>query len=336
MAASVVLTGIKPTGTPHLGNYLGAIRPALDLAEQFEAYYFIANQHALNSVADPAQLRRHTLEVAATWLALGLDPHRVTLYRQSDVPETFELFAILANVTPKGLLNRAHAYKAAVARNREQGRDEDEDAGINMGLFAYPLLMAADILLLSADLVPVGRDQVQHLEITRAIARVFNGTYGEVLRVPEAHLSHAPSIVGLDGRKMSKSYQNTIPLLIAGPDELRKAVRRYRTDSAPAHAPKDPDASPLFEIFQEVAPAGDTAQVKGRLLSGEMTWGELKDSLVDVLDGLLAGPRAVYRSLLADPAEVDRILVAGGSRARARAEPLLARVRAAVGLTLQP
>jgi tryptophanyl-tRNA synthetase len=332
MAAPIALTGIKPTGTPHLGNYLGAIRPALALAERFDAYYFIANYHALNSVTDPALVRRYTLEVAATWLALGLDPQRVTLYRQSDVPETFDLFALLTNVTPKGLMNRAHAYKAAVARNQEQGRDADDD--INMGLFNYPLLMAADILLFSADVVPVGRDQVQHVEVARDIAQAFNRLYGDVLRVPEIHLSEAPSIAGLDGRKMSKSYGNTIPLLSAGPDELRKVVRRYKTDSAPADAPKDADASPLFHIFREVAPPSDAALVRDALLTGAMTWGALKDRLFEVLESLLSGPRDEYRRLIGDPQVVDRILEAGSARARPRAAALVQRVRAAMGVTL--
>ncbi len=333
MSEKVVLTGIKPTGTPHLGNYLGAIRPALRLAESFDAYYFIANHHALNSVSDPAQLRRYTLEVAATWLALGLDPGKVILYRQSDLPETFELFAALTNVTPKGLMNRAHAYKAAVARNQEEGRDPDDD--INMGLYDYPLLMAADILLMSADLVPVGRDQAQHLEITRDIAHAFNRIYGDVLRVPELYLSEAPSIAGLDGRKMSKSYGNTIPLFSVGPDELRKLIRRFKTDSAPANAPKDADASPLFQIYRELASPDDAAHVRQELISGAMTWGALKDRLFELLDALLQQPRQTYQRLMADPREVDRILTDGSARARPRAAALLQRLRAAMGLLME-
>ena len=263
---------------------------------------------------------------------MGLDPDKVTFYRQSDVPETFELFTILTNLTPKGYMNRAHAYKAAVARNQEQGRDADDD--VNMGLFSYPLLMAADILLFSADLVPVGRDQVQHVEVARDIAQAFNRLYGDVLRVPEIHLSEAPAIAGLDGRKMSKSYHNTIPLLSAGSDELRKVVRRYKTDSAPANAPKDADASPLFQIFRELAPASDVALVRDALLTGAMTWGALKDRLFEVLESLLSGPRDEYRRLIGDPEEVDRILAAGSARARPGAAALVQRVREAMGATL--
>ncbi len=332
MSAKVALTGIKPTGTPHLGNYLGAIRPALELARQFDAYYFIANYHALNSITDPEKMRRYTLEVAATWLSLGLDPERVTIYRQSDLRETFELFAALVNVAPKGLLNRAHAYKAQVARNQEEKRDPDDD--VNMGLFNYPVLMAADILLLSADFVPVGRDQAQHVEIARDLAQTFNRIYGDVLKVPGLHLSDSPAVPGIDGRKMSKSYGNTVPLFSVGPDEQRKLIRRYKTDSAPANAPKDADASPLYQIYRQLAPAEEAARVRDELISGAMTWGALKDLLFERLDAFLKEPRVTYQRLMSNPQEVDRILREGSDRARPRAVALMDKVRQATGAVM--
>ena len=324
------LTGIKPTGIPHVGNYIGAIRPALALTEEYDSFYFIADYHALTVVKNPAELRSLTYEVAAAWLAMGLDPQRSTIYRQSDLPETFELLWLLSCVTPKGQMNRAHAYKAAVADAEAQGKT-DVDAGINMGLYSYPVLMAADILLFSSDVVPVGKDQTQHVEATRDIAQKFNVTYGPVLKVPELLLSAtAASIAGSDGRKMSKSYGNTLPLF-AESSQLRKLIRRYVTDSTGPNDPKDPETSGLFQIYREIADTADTQRVHKALSTGEMTWGELKDIVFATLDAFLAEPRERYRELMADTTKINRILVEGADRARPDAIALLAQVREAVG-----
>lgn len=334
-ARRISLTGIKPTGVPHLGNYAGAIRPAIELAADYDAFYFIADYHALTTVRDPVLMDEWSRSVAASWLACGLDPSTVTLYRQSDVPETFELQWVLACVTSKGLMNRAHAYKAARDRNREAGL-EDLDAGISMGLFNYPVLMAADILVMSADVVPVGRDQVQHVEYARDMAERFNQAYGErfALTVPEHVTSDdrdENTMPGLDGRKMSKSYDNTIPLF-ADRATLRKLVRRIQTDSTPVEDPKDPDTSAVFAVFRQFAGEAEQAEIRARLTAGGMGWGEMKDVLFETLDAQLSGPRERYDALMADRAELDGILAAGAERARARATTLLASVRQAIGI----
>jgi tryptophanyl-tRNA synthetase len=328
------LTGIKPTGVPHLGNYVGAIRPAIALAREYDAFYFIADYHALTSVRDPEELDRFTRSVAATWLASGLDPDAVTLYRQSDVPETFELQWVLSCMTAKGLMNRAHAYKAARDRNREAGVDEDD--GVSMGLYNYPVLMAADIIVMAADVVPVGRDQVQHVEYARDIAERFNLAYGDrfALPLPE-HVTPSggdgDTLPGLDGRKMSKSYDNTIPLF-EDASRTRKLVRRMRTDSTPVEDPKDPDTSALFALYRQFAGADDQSALRERMLAGGLGWGELKDMVADVLEETLAGPRARYRELMDDREQLDGILASGAERARARASGLVSSVRAAIGI----
>jgi tryptophanyl-tRNA synthetase len=334
-ARPVSLTGIKPTGIPHLGNYVGAFRPAMELVATYDAYYFIADYHALTSLRDPAELDEYTRAVAASWLALGLDPEAVTLYRQSDVPETFELTWVLSCVTAKGLMNRAHAYKAARDRNREAG-SADLDAGVSMGLFDYPVLMAADILVMAADVVPVGRDQVQHVEYARDIAERFNNAYGErfSLTPPRAVSSDdaaQSTMPGLDGRKMSKSYDNTIPLFVER-EGLRTLVRRLKTDSTPVDAPKDPDASALFAIYRQFASPGDQAAVRARLTAGGLGWGEMKDIVFESVDAELAGPRERYRELMDDRGALDEILAVGAARARDRARPLMAAVRDAIGI----
>jgi len=331
----VSLTGIKPTGVPHLGNYIGAIRPAIELTDRYDAFYFIADYHALTTVRDPALLDEWTRSVAASWVACGLDPERVTLYRQSDIPETFELTWALSCVTAKGLLNRAHAYKAARDRNRDAGV-EDLDAGVSMGLYNYPVLMAADILVMAADVVPVGRDQVQHVEYARDIAERFNQAYGEryALRLPEHVTSQDEAehtMPGLDGRKMSKSYDNTIPLL-GDRDALRRLVRRMKTDSTPVEAPKDPDSSTLFQIYRQFADEAGTAAVRERLAAGGLGWGEMKELLFEQLDAVLADPRERYRQLMGDRRELDAILAGGCERARERARAVLGGVRGAVGI----
>lgn len=326
----VAVTGIKPTGTPHIGNYVGAIKPALALAtETTQALYFIADYHALTGLRDPERLDAFVHEVAATWLALGLNPEQVIFYRQSDVPQIFELAWILSCVTPKGLMNRAHAYKALLARNLDLG--EDADAGVNMGVFGYPLLMAADILLFGADLVPVGGDQTQHVEIARDVARRFNAAFGPILNVPKLHVLEAAAVVvGLDGRKMSKRYGNTIPIF-APPAELRKRIMSYVTDSSRPDEPKNPLTSPLFALYRELASAEQVETLRRRFLEG-IGWGEVKEELFSVTERVLAEPRRRFTELLADRLRMDALLTQGAERARALAASSIARVRRAVGV----
>jgi tryptophanyl-tRNA synthetase len=326
-----VLTGIKPTGIPHVGNLLGAIAPALRLADEgLEAFYFIADYHALTTVQDAATMQRLTREVAATWLAMGLDPARVLFYRQSDIPEIFELAWVLACFTSKGWMNKAHAYKASVDANREAGLEDDD--GINMGVYGYPILMAADILAFDTDLVPVGKDQVQHIEIARDIAQRVNSTCGaEVLRLPAAKVDdNVATVPGLDGRKMSKSYDNTIPLF-APAKQLKKIVNRIVTDSTPPEAPKDPDASTIFHIYRAIAAPAEIEALAARYRAG-IGWGDAKGALFDVLDRVLAAPRARYDALMADPTAIDAHLAAGAARARPLARATLDRVRRAIGI----
>jgi tryptophanyl-tRNA synthetase len=332
MTNRVALTGIKPTGVPHLGNWLGAIRPGLELARApgTRASYFIADYHALNAVHDPVALRQMTYDVAATWLALGLDPESTLLYRQSDIPEVFELNWILACMTTKGWMNKSHAYKAAVERNQSAGEAE-VDAGINMGLYTYPVLMAADILLFDADVVPVGRDQVQHIEIARDIAQRVNHLYGDVLKLPEAHVNDDVAVLpGLDGRKMSKSYANVIPLFLP-PKELRKTLNRIVTDSTPPEVPKDPETSHIFQIYRAVASAEQTRALADRYRSG-IGWGEAKAALFEVLNDALGPARERYAALMADPRQIDAVLASGAARARVSARLTLERVRSAIGI----
>jgi tryptophanyl-tRNA synthetase len=327
---AISITGTRPTGTPHLGNYLGMYRPALALAREHQTLCFIADLHALIDVRDPDVLRARTREIAAVWLACGLDPERTVLYRQSDVPAISEAVSLLACVTPKGELNRAHAYKAMVDANRLAGRDPD--AGVSAGLFGYPLLMAADILAIGAEIVPVGRDQRQHVEAAREIARAFNGAYGEVLREPEALVNErVMTVPGLDGRKMSKSYDNVIPIM-AEPDELRQRVMRIVTDSRRPEEPKDPEGDTVFGLYREFAAEDEVRALRARYEAGGVGYAEAKALLFEVLEERLRAPRARYRQLLDDPGELERVLAAGGAAARARADATLARMRAAVGL----
>jgi tryptophanyl-tRNA synthetase len=326
----VSLTGIQPSGAPHLGNYLGMIRPALALAARTDSLCFVADFHALTTVRDAESLRRRRRDVAATWLALGLDPARTALYCQSDVPEVCELAWILACVTPKGLLNRAHAYKAAVAENVAAGRDDD--AGVNMGLFEYPLLMAADILVERADLVPVGLDQQQHVEITRDIAGIFNSQYGDVLVVPTAFVDEGSmTIPGTDGRKMSKSYGNVVPIL-APPDELRRRVAAIVTDSRAPNERGDPEQCNVFAMFRHVGTADEVEEVAARYREGGIGYREVKDRLYETLEHTFRDARARYDELIGDESHLDAVLADGAERARARARPTMASVREAVGL----
>jgi tryptophanyl-tRNA synthetase len=331
MTSVRVLTGIKPTGQPHLGNYVGAIRPTVRASRQaqVDSYLFLADYHALISTQDPLRLQRSTLEIAATWIACGLDPQRVTFYRQSDIPDIPELTWLLTCVCGKGLLNRAHAYKAMLDKNAAAGIDPDD--GVSAGLFMYPVLMAADILMFNAHQVPVGRDQVQHIEMARDIASRFNHLYGEHFTLPEAVIEDSvATLPGLDGRKMSKSYDNVIPLF-APPQQLRKLIMGIVTDSSAPGEPKDTAGSALFQIYQAFATPAETAALAQAYAEG-IAWGDAKERLFERIDREVAPMRATYEALMADPARVEALLQAGAHKARAVATPLAARVRQAVGL----
>jgi tryptophanyl-tRNA synthetase len=326
-----VLTGIKPTGYPHLGNYVGAIRPALRRATDVDhAFFFIADYHALNQVQDPNLFNEYSYVVAATWLACGLDPSVCSFYRQSDIRETFELTTILSAFTPKGWMNKAHAYKAAVADNREAGRDDDVD--VNMGLYTYPMLMAADILVFRSEIVPVGKDQVQHVEIARDIALRVNRDVGtDVLTLPDYELdSESESIPGLDGRKMSKSYDNTIPLF-ATEKEWKQEIYSIKTDSSGRDDPKVAEGSPVYEIYAALAPNDDARSMKQALEAGGMGWGDAKAQLLDLVVSEFGERTATFHDLIAHPARIDEILEAGAERVRPLAEDLLEDVRRAIG-----
>lgn len=328
----ITLTGITASGTPHLGNYVGAIRPALDGAAAAcdgQHYFFLADYHALIKNHDPEAVHRSTMEIAATWLACGLDPQRVLLYRQSDIAEIPQLAWLLSCCAAKGLLNRAHAYKDAVAANRQAG--EDEDRAISMGLFCYPVLMAADILMFNAARVPVGRDQLQHLEMARDIAARFNHRYGDHFRLPEAaHADDAAVLPGLDGRKMSKSYNNTIPLFCSSA-RLKKAINKIKTDLREPGQPKDPEDSAIFALWRAFADAAATDEMRREFASG-IAWGEAKARLFRLIDGHLAAPRARYEELMADPQRLEQLLLDGAQRARRQSAPFMERLRHAVGI----
>jgi len=327
---TTAVSGVKPSGTLHLGNYLGMIRPALRLAARSDrSFYFIADYHALNTLRDAARLREFTLDVAASLLALGLDPGRTALYRQSDVPETFELATILSAVTPKGAMNRAHAYKAAVAANEAAGRQADE--GVNMGLYTYPILMAGDILLVDGDLVPVGRDQVQHVEIARDLADAFNTTFGATLRPPAADVDPDVGVVpGLDGRKMSKSYGNTIPLF-ADPESRRRLVARIRTDSRRPEEPKDPATCLVFSLYRQFASEAEQESMGRRYREGMIGYAEAKACLEAAIECELGEAGERFRELRGDESRLRALLADGADRARGAAQATLSRVRDAVG-----
>lgn len=335
MSKTRVLTGITTTGTPHLGNYVGAIRPAVAASRDtnVDAFYFLADYHALIKCDDPARIERSRLEIAATWLACGLDPERVTFYRQSDIPQIPELTWLLTCVTAKGLMNRAHAYKASVDANLAEG--QDPDAAITMGLYSYPILMAADILMFNAHKVPVGRDQVQHIEMARDVAARFNHLFGggrEFFVLPEAQVDEqVATLPGLDGRKMSKSYDNTIPLFEGGSKRLKETIARIVTDSRAPGEAKDPDANALATLYRAFADEAQTEAFRHALVDG-LAWGEAKSRLFDCIDGQLAPLRERYQSLISRPAEIEEALQAGAIKARAVASPLLEILREAVGL----
>jgi len=326
-----VLTGITTTGTPHLGNYVGAIRPAIAASRnpEVESFFFLADYHALIKCQEPAQVHQSTREIAATWLALGLDTERVVFYRQSDVPEITELTWLLTCVTAKGLMNRAHAYKAAVAEN--QAAEQDPDFGITMGLFSYPILMAADILMFNAHQVPVGRDQLQHLEMARDIAQRFNHLYGEHFVLPEAVVDdEVELLVGLDGRKMSKSYGNTIPLF-STEKQLQKSINKIVTNLREPGEPKDTADSAVFQVWQAFATPAQVRYMRDQFAAG-IAWGQAKKELFALVNEEIRDARERYDALLADGTKVEAILAAGAAKARAEARPLLDRVRHAVGI----
>ncbi len=325
------LTGITTSGTPHLGNYVGSIRPAVQasLRPGVESYYFLADYHALIKIDEPARIQRSTLEIAASWLAAGLDPERVVFYRQSDIPEIPELTWFLTCVTGKGILNRAHAYKASVDKNTAAGTDPDTD--VSAGLFMYPVLMGADILMFNAHHVPVGRDQVQHIEMARDMAHSFNHRYGEHFVAPQAAIEESvATLPGLDGRKMSKSYDNTIPLF-ASSAQLQKLIANIKTDSRAPGEPKDTEGSALFQIYQAFASPQETAAFAQEFAQG-ISWAAAKERLHARIDQEIAPMRARYQHLMEHPQEVEALLLQGAIKARAVATPFMARLRQAVGL----
>ena len=325
------LTGITTSGTPHLGNYVGSIRPSVRASQRadVQSFYFLADYHALIKVEDPARIQRSTLEIAASWLACGLNPERVTFYRQSDIPEIPELTWFLTCVLGKGVLNRAHAYKASVDKNAAAGLDPDAD--VSAGLFMYPVLMGADILMFNAHKVPVGRDQIQHIEMARDMAHSFNHRYGQHFVPPEAEIEESvATLPGLDGRKMSKSYDNTIPLF-APRAQLQKLIAGIVTDSRGPGEPKEVEGSALFQIYQAFATPAETDNLRQAYAAG-IGWGDAKQRLFERIDEEIAPMREAYLALMADPAKIEQTLLAGAVKARHLATPFMGRLRQAVGL----
>jgi tryptophanyl-tRNA synthetase len=328
--AKISLTGIKPTGTPHLGNYLGSIAPALELTKDYLSIYFIADWHALTTVKDGKELRGLIHKLAATWLACGLDPEKTVFFQQSHIPELAELNWYLACFCGKGLLNRAHAYKALSEENKDNGREPDE--GINAGLYTYPVLMSADILLFGSDVVPVGQDQKQHVEIARDLAVSVNHTLGSVFSVPEPLIREDVKIIpGLDGRKMSKSYDNVIPFL-APPAEMKKAVMKIVTDSKRPEEPKDPDADNVFNIFKHFAEPARVEERRKQYQAGGVGYGEMKEELLATLETRFGAKRAKYDELMKDTPALDKILKDGAERARQLAGQRMDKIRKKLGL----
>ena len=317
------LTGIQPSGTPHVGNWLGAIEPALQLSEENEGYYFIASYHALTTSRDPEQLRARILDVAATWLALGLDPTRTVLWTQQDVPEVTELSWILSCFASKGLLDKAHAFKDAVAKGRKF---------VSAGLYTYPILMSADILAFDSDIVPVGRDQKQHVEMARDMAQSLNHTYGDLLRLPEPVIQeHVAVVPGIDGQKMSKSYNNTVPLFLP-PKKLRKRLMAIKTDSKTLEEPKDPDTCTVFALYKLFGTPEQQADLADRYRAGGLGYGHAKQELFELMNARLESPRDRYNELMARPDEIRDILTDGARKARITARATLNRVRSGIGL----
>ena len=329
--SKIILTGIKPTGMPHLGNYVGAIQPALELTKNpsVESYLFVADYHSLTTVKNAQDLSKMIYQVSAAWLACGLDPQKTVMYRQSDIPELFELNWILSCITPKGLMNRGHSYKALVQANRQSGKKNIE-SGINMGVYNYPILMSADILLFSVDEVPVSEDQAQHLEMTRDIALKFNHIFKTDLLKPSEILVKTKLLPGLDGEKMSKSKNNYIPLFCSS-KELKKVIMRIKTDSSSPSDPKDPEQSILFSIYKAFASREDTKKLKERYQRG-IGWGEVKELLYLCLEDHLSEKRKIYESLMMDQEKVDAVLREGAKKARKKAQILMQKVRQVIGI----
>jgi len=331
MGKQRVLTGITTSGSPHLGNYVGAIRPAIEasLSGDYESFFFLADYHALIKHQDPGLVHQSTLEIAAAWLALGLDTDKVTFYRQSDIPEIPELTWLLTCMTAKGMMNRAHAYKGAVQANVEAG--EDEDTAISMGLFSYPILMAADILMFNAHKIPVGRDQIQHVEMARDIAQRFNHHYGEHFVLPAAQVDEDAAILqGLDGRKMSKSYGNTIPLFLSE-KKLKKHINKINTNLLEPGEPKDADSSAVFQIWKAFATAEQTTAMRAEFENG-IAWGEAKKQLFELINDQIKQPREKYLQLLENPGQVEAVLQQGALKARAQSAALMAKAHSSVGI----
>lgn len=325
------LTGITTTGTAHLGNYIGAIKPAIAASQQAdtETFFFLADYHALVKCQDPRQVEQATREIAATWLALGLDIERAAFYRQSDIPEITELAWILSCVTAKGLMNRAHAYKASAQANLDEQRDVDH--AITMGLYTYPVLMAADILAFSANKVPVGKDQIQHVEMARDVAQRFNHIYGEVFTLPDYVVDESASIlVGLDGRKMSKSYGNTIPIF-STEKQLQKGVNKIKTNLLEPGEPKDPEDSLIFEFWRAFATPEQVEYMREQFEAG-IAWGQAKKELFALINAEIAPAREKYDALLAHPARIEEALQFGAEKARKESKPLMDKVRDLVGI----
>jgi len=332
MTQEIFLTGITTTGTPHIGNYVGAIRPGIVASKDpsTEHFYFLADYHSLAKSEDPDKIVQSTLEIAASWMALGLDTNHAYFYRQSDIPEIPELTWILTGMTAKGLMNRAHSYKAAVQANEESG-NKDPDKGVMMALYSYPILMAADILMFKSTKVPVGRDQKQHVEMARDIAQRFNHNYGETFVLPEAVIGENTAVLkGLDGRKMSKSYNNTIPLF-ANEKQLRKLIMKIKTNSLEPGEPKDTSDSTLFEIYNAFATDAEVADIEKRYADG-IAWGEMKQLLFEYINDQIKPARDDYERLIADPAIVEAELRKGAQKARELSAPYLAQIRDAIGI----
>lgn len=330
MARKRILTGITTTGTPHLGNYVGAIRPAIQsVSDEVDSFFFLADLHGLIKCHDPELIHQSTREIAAAWLAMGLDTSKAVFYRQSDVPEISELNWLLTCFAAKGLMNRAHAYKAAVDKNTEDA--QDPDFGINMGLFCYPVLMSADILMFNASTVPVGKDQIQHVEMARDIAGRFNHHFGEHFILPEAQVDDNVAVLqGLDGRKMSKSYNNTIPLFLPE-KKFRKHINKIKTNLLEPGEPKDPETSTVFQVWQAFASEQQTAQMRQAFADG-IAWGEAKKQLADLILEELGDARERYDVLMQDTSEIESILQAGALKARAISQPFIAELKAALGI----
>ncbi|MFT4519033.1 MAG: tryptophanyl-tRNA synthetase [Halioglobus sp.] len=332
MGKERVLTGITTTGTPHLGNYVGAIRPSVAASrdQSVDSFFFLADYHALIKSQNPDLVRQSSKEIAATWLALGLDIENAVFYRQSDVPEITELAWVLSCSAAKGLMNRAHAYKASVQANEEAG--EDADFGITMGLFSYPILMAADILMFNAHKIPVGRDQIQHVEMARDIAQRFNHNFADVFTLPEAVIGDDAAVLqGLDGRKMSKSYNNTIPLFETE-KKLKKSINKVKTNLLEPGEPKDADDSTVFQLWAAFASPGDTAAMRAEFENG-IAWGEAKKQLFELINGELSEARERYNGLMENPTYIEDALQAGAIRAREHSAALMGQVREAVGIS---